>query len=111
MIVALADVYAQVGYGDEVKALMGATQLRVQGEPGCISYVFAEVVDDPGHFMVVEEWRDQAALDAHFRSPAFAEYQAEIRDWLVRSSDLRLHHVSETVLPQDSAPMDPRLAD
>jgi quinol monooxygenase YgiN len=111
MIIALGDVYAQIPRRDAVKELMGSTQLRVRDQPGCELYVFAEVVDDPGHFVVVQQWRDQAALDEHYRSPEFADYQAKIGDTLVRSSELSLHHVGETVLPLDSAPMDPRLAD
>jgi quinol monooxygenase YgiN len=111
MIVAIADIYAQLGLLDNVRELMAATQVRVREEPGCVSYLFAEVVDDPGHFVAVEEWRDQAALDEHFHSPSFKEYQEQIGEWLVRKSELRLHQVSGTVLPQDSAPMDPRLAD
>ena len=73
--------------------------------------MFAETVDDPGHYIVVQQWRERAALDAHYRSQEFAHYQAAIGAWLVRSSELRVHQVSGTTLPQDSAPMDPRLAD
>jgi quinol monooxygenase YgiN len=111
MIVAVGDVYAQIPHRDEVRELMLSTQARAREEPGCLSYVFAETLDDVGHFVMVQEWRDQAALDQHYRSPAFADYQARIGDWLVRTSELRLHHVIDTVLPEDSAPMDPRLAD
>src|ERR1700693_1458438 len=111
MIIALGDVYTQLGRGDEVRALMRSTQVRVREQPGCVSYVFAETIDDPGHFVVVQQWRDQSALDEHYHSPEFAEYQAKIGDLLVRTSELSLHRVNETVLPRDSAPMDPRLAD
>lgn len=111
MIVAVGDIYALIARRAEASELMRATQVRVRKERGCISYLFAEVVGEPGHFIVVQEWRDQTSLDAHYRSQAFADYQAEIGDLLVRTSELRLHHVSTTVLPQDSAPMDPRLAD
>ncbi len=111
MIVAVGDVYAQIPQRAEASELMRSTQGLVREEPGCLSYLFAEVVGEPGHFVVVQEWRDQSALDDHYRSRAFADYQARIGDLLVRSSALRVHHVSSTVLPQDSAPMDPRLAD
>ena len=111
MIVAVGDVYAQIPRRAEVSELMRTTQGVVREEPGCLSYVFAEVVGEPGHFVVVQEWRDVSTLDEHYRSRAFADYQAKIGCLLVRSSELRLHHVSRTLLPQDSAPMDPRLAD
>jgi quinol monooxygenase YgiN len=89
---------------------MRATQARVTEAPGCLSYVFAETLDDPGHFLVVQQWRDQRALDEHFRSQAFADYQAQVGESLVRTSELRVHVVQESYAPVDSAPIDPRLA-
>ena len=42
----------------------------------------------------------------HFRSPAFAEYQARIADQLVRTSELRLYAVEDGFLPVDSSRID-----
>ena len=111
MIVAVGDIYTQIPRRAEASELMRTTQAQARDEPGCLSYLFAEVVGEPGHFIVLQTWRDGAALDEHYRSRAFVDYQTRIGDLLVRKSELRLHHVSHTVLPQDSAPMDPRLAD
>jgi quinol monooxygenase YgiN len=106
MLIALGDIYVQIPRREAVRALMRATQARVRAQPGCVSYVFAETLDDPGHFVVVQQWRDQAALDEHYRSEAFADYQAEIAEQLVRSSELRIHEVQASVLPSASAPSD-----
>jgi quinol monooxygenase YgiN len=106
MVIALGDVYAQVARREQVRKLMRATQARVIEQPGCIDCVFAETLDDPGHFVVVEQWRDRAALDEHYRSEAFAEYQAKIGEYLVRSSELRLHVVQESSLPVDTSPIE-----
>ena len=38
---------------------------------GCTFVDVAEDVDTPGTFRLIEGWRDQAALDAHFSSDAF----------------------------------------
>ncbi len=106
MIIALADVYAQIPSRDGVRELMRLTQERVREQPGCLSYTFAETLDDPGHFVLVQQWRDQAALDEHYRSQAFADYQAGIAERLVRTTDLRVYAVTESVLPVDSAMLD-----
>jgi quinol monooxygenase YgiN len=106
MIIALGDIYAQIPRLDQVRELMRVTQERVRRRPGCLSYVFAETLDDPGHFLVVQRWRDQGALDEHYRSQEFAHYQAEIADQLVRVSDLRVHLVQESFLPVDSPAID-----
>src|SRR5436305_1960318 len=84
MVIALGDIYAQIQRRDEVRELMRATQERMREEPGCAYYAFAETLDDPGHFVVVQEWSDQAALDDHYRSRAFA---ARNTGSIVRSGD------------------------
>jgi quinol monooxygenase YgiN len=106
MIIALGDIYAQIPRREEVRELMRATQARVREQPGCLSSAFAETLDDPGHFLVVQQWRDQAALDEHYRSEAFADYQAGIGDQLVRTSELRLYVVQASFTPVDSSPID-----
>jgi quinol monooxygenase YgiN len=102
VIIALGDVYAQIPRRDEVRELMRVTQRRVAEQPGCLSFAFAETLEDPAHFLIVERWRDQQALDEHYRSEAFAEYQAGIANWLVRASELRVHVVQERYVPVDS---------
>jgi quinol monooxygenase YgiN len=111
VIIALGDIYAQIPYREQVRELMRATQVRMREQPGCLAYEFAETLEDPGHFLVVQQWEDRAALDAHYRSQEFADYQASIRDRLVRDSDLRAHVVQETVRLLGVSPADPRLDD
>jgi quinol monooxygenase YgiN len=103
VIIALGDIHAQVPRHDQVRELMRATQARVREQPGCISYDFAETLDELGHFLVVQQWREE-----HYRSQAFAAYQEEIGEQLVRTSELRLHVVSESFQPVGSSPTDPR---
>ena len=106
MVIALGDIYAQIQRREEVRELMRATQARVREQPGCAYFAFAETLDDPGHFVVVRQWRDQAALDDHYRSLAFADYRAQIGQLLVRSSELRVHAVQASARPVDSAAID-----
>jgi quinol monooxygenase YgiN len=40
-------------------------------DKGCISYQLARDVGDPTHFAVIEEWEDQASLDAHMKAEHF----------------------------------------
>jgi quinol monooxygenase YgiN len=47
-----------------------------RAEDGCIAYGYAEDVGEPGLIHVFEAWRDQAALDAHFRTAHMAEWRA-----------------------------------
>lgn len=111
MIIALGDVYAQIPRVEPVRELMRATQARAREQSGCISYAFAEALDDPGHFVLVQQWRDHQALDEHYRSPAFANYQAQIADQVIRTSDLRLHEVQASYAPVESSRLDIRQDD
>jgi quinol monooxygenase YgiN len=111
VIIALGDIYAQIESREEVRDLMRATQTRTRDQPGCLSYEFAEALGDAGHFLVVQRWRDQAAVDEHYRSQEFTAYQQRIRDYLVRSSDLTLYAVAESVRPLGPSPVDPQLDD
>ena len=48
-----------------------------QAEDGCFDYNYAEDVTEPGLIHVFERWRDQAALDAHFRTEHMARWRAQ----------------------------------
>ena len=40
---------------------------------GCVRYELCRDVSDPLHFLMIEEWEDQASLDAHMKSTHFVE--------------------------------------
>ena len=43
-------------------------------EPGCVSYIPHEVAGDSSSIMIYEQYRDEAALEAHRASAHFHEY-------------------------------------
>jgi quinol monooxygenase YgiN len=47
-----------------------------RAEDGCITYSYGEDVAEPGLIRVFEAWRDQAAIDAHFKTPHMAAWRA-----------------------------------
>jgi quinol monooxygenase YgiN len=111
VIIALGDVYAQVSSREQARELMRATQDSARTEPGCLYYAFAETLDDPGHFVVVQRWRDREAVAAHYRSPTFADYQARVEPLLVRDSELSLHVAEQSLVPRPPIPLDPKQDD
>jgi quinol monooxygenase YgiN len=56
---------------------MEAMLAASRAEDGCIEYAYAVDVADPGLIRVFEVWRDQAALEAHFRTNHMAEWRAQ----------------------------------
>jgi quinol monooxygenase YgiN len=107
----IGDVYGLVGRAPELVDLLRETQEQARSEPGCVAYAFAEVLADPGHYLVVQEWRDEAALEAHYATPAFRRYQDRVGELLARPSEVRLHRVTQTLQLTDPGPLDPRRAD
>ena len=110
-IVVVGDLHALVGRRDKLLELLATTQARAREEPGCVSYVFAEVIGEPGRVLICQEWTDETALRTHYRSSAFGDYQQRVGEFLARPSEVRIHHVRETLRPQPAGPMDPRRAD
>ncbi len=47
-----------------------------RAEDGCITYSYGEDVAEPGLIRVFEVWRDEAAIDAHFKAPHMAIWRA-----------------------------------
>jgi quinol monooxygenase YgiN len=50
--------------------------VETRKEDGCLVYSYGQDVEDPGLIRVFELWRDQAALDAHFKAPHMIAWQA-----------------------------------
>ena len=53
---------------EELKRILAGLVPPTRKEPGCISYEVVQNNADPCDITCVEEWRDQAALDAHWAS-------------------------------------------
>jgi quinol monooxygenase YgiN len=110
-VVAITEIHGVAGRRDELRALMRATEERVVTEPGCLAYRFAATVEHPDEYLHVQEWTSEDAFAAHQRSPAFQAYQRDLFELLARPSDMRVHRAPRTIVPQPSAPPDPRGVD
>jgi quinol monooxygenase YgiN len=45
-----------------------------RAEAGCITFDVSRSVDDSSAFVLYEEWRDQAALDEHYKTDHFNRF-------------------------------------
>jgi quinol monooxygenase YgiN len=111
VIVALGDLHTQIPQRAAVERVMQDAQAAAREREGCESFSFAEAVGDPGHYLLLARWRDQAAMEAHYSSPAFAAYQAAITPLLVADSELQLHVVEQSMRPVDTRTLDLRQDD
>ena len=52
---------------------------RVRAEEGNLRYEYFFPMDDPETVLLIDQWKDQAALDIHHKSPMMKEI-AKLRD-------------------------------
>ncbi len=57
-------------------------------EDGCFVYEFSQVLGHEARFRVYEEWRDQAALEAHFATAHMATFRAALAEVGIVSSEI-----------------------
>src|SRR3954453_12725019 len=110
-LLAVGDTFGISGRRSELGAALAGAERDAAGEPGCLRYSFAQALADPGHYVLVSEWRDEAALDAHYASPEFASFQLSLNGLLARPSEMTRYSVSGAARPLASGPLDPRDAD
>jgi quinol monooxygenase YgiN len=78
------------GLRPHMLAMMTATR----AEDGCGAYAYAEDVAEPGLIHVFEIWRDQAALDAHFKTQHMAAWRAAWPGFGVFDRDLKAYDIA-----------------
>ena len=72
----VARIRAAKGKGDALAALITEqTAAVLKAEPGCLVYRLHRSAKDPDLFLFYEVYRDEAALDAHRKSPHLAAYR------------------------------------
>jgi quinol monooxygenase YgiN len=75
MIVLMADYYTKEGKDDAVADVLRemAAFCNSEQEPGCLMYIVNREVEDPRHFLLYEQYEDDAALAAHRDTDIFRE--------------------------------------
>jgi quinol monooxygenase YgiN len=61
------------GARSQVFKYIGALKQQSLAEPGCLGYEALQALDDPNSLILVESYRDTAALDAHRDSAHYRE--------------------------------------
>ena len=72
MIHVLAKISIKPAAAGEAATLLTNLVVESRKEPGNRSYALFQQTDNPGEFRTVEEWADQAAADAHLKTPHIA---------------------------------------
>jgi quinol monooxygenase YgiN len=74
MLVLAVTWVAHPGHEEEVAEIFRKLQAASREEPGCLMYIVHRHSNDPSAFFIYEQYRDEAALQAHRDSSHFQEY-------------------------------------
>ena len=110
-VIAVAEMFGISGRRDELQTRLERFEGWAAGERGCRRYVFAATLADPSRFVLLSEWDSQEALDDHYRSEEFADFQFGLDGLLARPSELTVYSAEGVSRPLNARPMDPRNAD
>jgi quinol monooxygenase YgiN len=73
------------------KSLVAATH----EEEGNLSYELYKQASNGSTYIMVEGWRDQAAVSAHNTSPHFTSFAAKAGEFLTAPLDVKLYNAEE----------------
>lgn len=71
MLKLIAEDYIKLEHLETVKPLYRELVEKTQLEPDCLSYNLFVDQKDPGHFIFIEEWPNELALEMHCNSEHF----------------------------------------
>ncbi len=74
MLILVVRLTIKAGHENEVIESFRKLQEETRREPGCIMYVVQRGIENPRHYLIYEQYQDQAALDTHRASAHFIEY-------------------------------------
>lgn len=96
MIVVSGIVEVEAANHDAAVALMQTLAAETAKEPGNVQYAFWADLGEAGTFRVFEEWKDQAALDAHFNEPHMAAFMEGVGGLGIKGTNIMKYEVSDS---------------
>lgn len=82
-ITLLAHITARPGQTEAVEAGLRQLVEASRQESGCLQYDLHRQLEQPELFVMIEQWRDDAALDAHRNEPHYLHFGKTFGDQLV----------------------------
>lgn len=82
MIKVIATLIAKNDKVDDTLAALSSLVGPTRNEEGCISYELFQSDDSPTEFVTIEEWRDQASIEAHMGSDHIAAAMGAVSEIL-----------------------------
>lgn len=77
---------------EKMKELLTTMVKASKAEDGCLFYHICQLKEEPKKFVVLESWRDEAALDGHKLSAHYTYYKSNFEPYCAEkfSDDLEI---------------------
>jgi quinol monooxygenase YgiN len=96
MIVIAAKMIGKPERKADILRLVAMVAKPSRAEAGCIAYNFYEKQPPASEFLFFEEWADQAAVDAHLKTPYFQEFMKQIPELIQGPPNIRMYEVAKS---------------
>ena len=107
-VILIGEMHGLVGRHAELEQLLTELAASTRENPDCLRYDVASLLE-PGEYLIVATWRNEAALRAHYSTPAYARYRGAVGELLARPSDVVVHRIGSTIHARDPNPPEPGL--
>jgi quinol monooxygenase YgiN len=97
MITVIAKLAIQEGKTEETIALLKNMMKKVAAEEGTLLYSLNRKPSEPNTLVIVERYKDKAALGAHSSTPHFKEFSAKLATVLAGRPDIAVMDELEVV--------------
>ena len=89
----VARIVAKPEKVEDLKATLSGLIVPTRKEKGCISYELLQNKADPADFTFVEEWDDDACLDAHLETEHLRQALARFPELTAVAPDIRRYRL------------------
>lgn len=94
MIVVAAECHILQDHWQDFEEQMNNLVPAVKEETGCLRYDVLTSIDEPGLFIILEEWESRKHLDDHLATSHMMEHKQKSRAWEEAPISLSLYEVS-----------------
>jgi quinol monooxygenase YgiN len=77
MLILAVNLTMTPGHENEVTEMFRKLQAATRQEPGCIAYVAQRSRENPRHYLVYEQYKDESALEEHRNSAHFKKFATD----------------------------------
>ena len=88
MVSVIAKLPIKKGKVEEAIAAIKELMVQVAREEGTLQYTLNRDPSNPNTLMIMERYKDKAALDAHSSSPYFKEFFAKSREFIAGKPEI-----------------------